>query len=109
MSWGLVKMLPCLSWMQSSVVFSMFLKITLCILFGWRLRIFLYFEIAFLQFIEVCFVMISRAFFLAVFPMVSSIFIHSLINSGSFGGFGIFARWWFCRLVRIGWFLQLVS
>jgi hypothetical protein len=66
MSLGLVKMLPCLSWMLSSVVFSMFLKITLCILLGWRLRVFLYFEIVFLQFIEV-YLMISHAFFLAVF------------------------------------------
>jgi hypothetical protein len=102
MSLGLVRMLPCLSWMLSSVVFSIFLKITLCILLGWRLRIFLYFEIAFLQFIEVCFVMISRAFFLAVFPMVPSVFIQSLISIGSFGGFGISARWWFCRLVMAG-------
>jgi hypothetical protein len=89
MSLGLVKMLPCLSRMLSSVVFSVFLKITLCILLGWRFRVFLYFEIAFLQFIVVCFVMISRAFFLAVFPMVPSVFIHSLTSSRSFGGFGI--------------------
>jgi lysylphosphatidylglycerol synthetase-like protein (DUF2156 family) len=75
--------------MLSNVVFSRFLKITLCILLGWRLRVFLYFEISFLQFIAVCFVMISRAFFLAVFPMVPSFFIHSLTSSGSFGGFGI--------------------
>jgi hypothetical protein len=109
MSLGLVKMLPYLSWMLSSVVFSIFLKITLCILLGWRLRVFLYFEIAFLQFIEVCFVMISRAFFLAVFPMVPSVLIHSLTSSGSFGGFGISVNWWFCRLVRVGWILQLVS
>jgi hypothetical protein len=109
MSLGLVKMLPCLSWMLSSVVFSMFLKITLCILLGWRLRVFLYFEISFLQFIAVCFVMMSHAFFLAVFPMVPSVFIHSLTNSGSFGGLGIYVNWWFCRLVRIGWVLQLVS
>jgi hypothetical protein len=67
MSLGLVKMLPCLYWILSTVVFSMFLKMTLYILLGWRLRVFLYFEIFFLQFIDVCFVMISRAFFLAVF------------------------------------------
>jgi hypothetical protein len=103
MSLGLVKMLPCLSWMLSSVVFSIFLKITLCILLGCRLRVFLYFEISFLQFIEVCFVMISRALFLVVFPMVPSVFIHSLINNGSFGGFEI--CWWFCRLVKVGWVL----
>jgi hypothetical protein len=72
------------------------------------LRVVLYFEIAFLQFIEVCFVMISRAFFLAVFPVVPSVLIHSLINIGSFGGFGMSTSWWFCRLVRIGWVLQLV-
>jgi hypothetical protein len=41
--------------------------------------------------------------------MVPSILIHSLINSGSFGGFGISTSWWFCRLVRVGWVLQLVS
>jgi hypothetical protein len=90
---GLVKMLPCLSWMLSSVVFSAFLNITLWILLGWRLKVFLYFEIAFLQFTEVCFVMIYCAFFLAVFPMVPSILIHSLISNGSFGGFGISASW----------------
>jgi hypothetical protein len=109
MSLGLVKMLPCLSWMLSSVVFSVFLKITLCILLGWRLRVFLYFEIAFLQFIVVCLIMISRAFFLAVFPMVPSVFIHSLTSKGSFGGFGMSINWWFCRFVRIGWVLQLMS
>jgi hypothetical protein len=37
--------------------------------------------------------MISRAFFLAVFPMVPSVLIHSLTNSGSFGGFGISTGW----------------
>jgi hypothetical protein len=109
MSSGFVKMLPCLSWMLSSVVFSVFLNITLCILLGWRLRVFMYFEIAFLQFIVVCFVMISCAFFLAVLPLVPSVLIHSLINNGSFRGFGIFANLWFCRLVRVGWVLQLMS
>jgi hypothetical protein len=33
--------------------------------------------------------MISRVFFLAVLPMVLSVLIHSLISSGSVGGFGI--------------------
>jgi hypothetical protein len=47
---------------------------------------------------EVCLVIISRAFFLAVFPMVPSVFIQSLFNSGSFGGFGISTGWWF-----LGW------
>jgi hypothetical protein len=47
MSLGLVKMLPCLSLILSSVVFSVFLKIILCILLGCRLRVFLYLEIAF--------------------------------------------------------------
>jgi hypothetical protein len=75
--------------MLSRVVFSVLLKITLCVLLGCRFRVFLYFDIAFLQFIEVCFVMISRAFFLAFFPMVPSFWIHSFINSGSFGKFGI--------------------
>jgi lysylphosphatidylglycerol synthetase-like protein (DUF2156 family) len=97
MSLGLVKMLPSLSWMLSNVVFSMFLKITLCILLGWRLRVFMYLEIAFLQFIAVCFVMMSRAFFLEVLPMVPSVFIHSLTSSGSYchclcGSFVLFCR-----------------
>jgi hypothetical protein len=48
MSSGLVRILPCLSLILSRVVFSVFLKITLCILFGCKLRVFLYFEIAFL-------------------------------------------------------------
>jgi hypothetical protein len=91
MSLGLVKILPCLSLMSSSMVFSVFLKITLCILLGCKLRIFLYFEFFFLQLIEVFFVMISRAFFLAVLPMIQRVFIHSLVNNGSFGGFGISA------------------
>jgi hypothetical protein len=93
MSLGLVRMLPCLSCILSSVVFSMFLNITLCILLGWRFRVFLYLKISFLQFIKVCFVMISLAFFWAVLPMIPSVLIHSLINSGSFGGFGIAANW----------------
>ena len=94
-------MLPCLSLMLSNVVFSMFLKITLCVPLGCRLRVFLYFEIIFLQLIKVCFVMIPRALFLGVFPMVLNVFTHSLISSGSFGGFGISACLWFCRLDRI--------
>jgi hypothetical protein len=53
------------------------------------LVVFLYFEIVFLQFIEVCFVIMSRAFFLAVLPMDPSVFIHSLTRVGSFGGVGI--------------------
>jgi hypothetical protein len=52
--------------------------------------------------------MMSRAFFLAVLPMVPSVFIQSLINIGSFGGLGIFACGWFCRLVISRWVLQLV-
>jgi hypothetical protein len=55
--------------------------------------VFLYFDISFLQFIEVCFVMISCAFFLAVLPMDPSVLIHPLISNGSFGGFGISANW----------------
>jgi hypothetical protein len=39
----------------------------LCILLGCKFKVFLYFEIAFLQLIVVCFVIIARAFFLAVF------------------------------------------
>jgi hypothetical protein len=78
--------------MLSSVILSMFLKITLCILLCWRLKVFLNLEIVFLQFTKVCFVMISRAFFLAVFPMVPSVLIHLWINSGSFGRFGISAN-----------------
>jgi hypothetical protein len=88
MSSGLVSIFPCLSLMLSRVVFSVFLKITLCILLGCRFRVFLYFDIAFLQLIVVCFVIISCAFFLAFFPIVPSVFIHSLVSSGSFGGFG---------------------
>jgi hypothetical protein len=70
--------------------FPQFLKIILCILLDCRLRVFLYFKIVFLQLIEVCFIMISRAFFLAVLPRVPSTFIHLSIRVGSFGGFGIF-------------------
>jgi hypothetical protein len=108
MSFGLVSMFPYLSLILYKVVFSVFLKITLCILLGCRFKVFLYLEISFLQLIVVCFVMMSRAFFLVVFPMVSSIFIQSLISIGSFGGLGIFACGWFCRLVTNGWVLQLL-
>jgi hypothetical protein len=108
MSSRLVRILPCLSLMLFRVVLSMFLKTTLYILFGCRFKVFLYFEISFLHLIEVCFVMISLAFFLVVLPMVPSIFIHSLINVGSFGGFGIFACGWFCKLVMNEWILRLV-
>jgi hypothetical protein len=51
--------------------------------------VFLYFEIAFLQLIEVCFVMMSWADFLAFLPKIPSVFIHSVISVGSFGGLGI--------------------
>jgi hypothetical protein len=90
MFFGLVSMFPCLSLILSKVVFSEFLKITLCILLGCRFNVFLYLEIAFLQLVVVCFVMMSRAFFLVVLPMVPSVFIHSFISRGSFGGLGIF-------------------
>jgi hypothetical protein len=89
MSSGLVSILPCLSLILSNVVFVVFLKMTLCILLGCRFKVFLYFEIAFLQLVAVCFAMMSRAFFLAFFPMVPSVFIHSFISVGSFGGLGI--------------------
>jgi hypothetical protein len=103
MSLGLVSMFPCLSLILSKVVFYVFLKITLCILLGCRFKVFLYLEIVFLQLIVDCFVNMSRAFFLAVFPMVPSIFIQSLISKGSFGGLEIFACGWLCRLVTNGW------
>jgi hypothetical protein len=50
-------------------------------------------------------VIISRAFFLVVFPMVPSSFIHPLTINGLFGGFGIFVCWWFCRFVMMMWVL----
>jgi hypothetical protein len=89
------------------MVFSVFLKMTLCILLGCKFKVFLYFEIVFLQLIVVCFVMMACAFFLAFLPMVPSIFIHSLIIVGSFRGLGIVVCGWFCRLVISGWVLQL--
>jgi hypothetical protein len=47
MSSGLVGIFPCLSLMLFRVVFSVFLKITLCILLGCRFKVFMYFEIFF--------------------------------------------------------------
>src|SRR5450759_4832984 len=102
MSTGLVRMFPCLSFRLSKVVLSAFLKITLWILLGCRFSIFLYLEISFLQLVRVCFVMMSRAFFLAILPMLPSVFIHSLVSIGSFGGFGMFACGWFCMFVISG-------
>jgi hypothetical protein len=89
MSSGLVRIFPCLSFMLSKVVLSVFLKITLWILLGCRFKMFLYFEIAFLQLVVVCFVIISRAFFFAVLPMFPSIFIHSLITWDHLVGLGL--------------------
>jgi hypothetical protein len=89
MSSGLIRIFPCLSFMLSRVVLSMFLKITLWILLGCKFRVFLYLAIAFLQLIVVCFVIMLRAFFLVVLPKVPSVFIHSLMSAGSFGRFGI--------------------
>jgi hypothetical protein len=108
MSFGLVSTFPCLSLMLFRVVFSVFLKITLCILLDCKFKVFLYFEIVFLQLIVVCFVMMSHAFFLAILPMNQSVFIHLLISVGSFGGLGIVVFGWFCRLVISGWVCQLV-
>ena len=48
MSSGLVRMFPCLSFRLSRVVLSIFLKITLWILLGCKLNVFLYLEISFL-------------------------------------------------------------
>jgi hypothetical protein len=89
MSFGLVNIFPCLSLMLTKVVFSVFLKITLCILLGCRFKVLLYFEISFLHFLVVYFVMMSRAFFLAVLPMILSVFTQSLVNIGSFGRLGM--------------------
>jgi hypothetical protein len=75
MSFRLVNIFSRLSLMLIKVVFSVFLKFSLCILLGCRFKVFLYFEIAFLQLIVVCFVMISCAIFLAILPMVPSVFI----------------------------------
>jgi hypothetical protein len=86
-----VSIFPCLSLMLSKVVFSVFLKIILCILLGCRFKVFLYLEISFLQLIVVSFVIMSSAFFLAVLPMVPSVLIQSLVSIGSFGGIGMFA------------------
>jgi hypothetical protein len=80
MSFGLVSTFPCLSLMLSRVVLFVFLKITLCILLGCKFKVFLYFEIVFLQLIVVCFVMMSHVFFLVVLPMIPSTFIHLLIS-----------------------------
>jgi hypothetical protein len=109
MSSGLVSTFLCLSLMLSKVMFSVFLKITLCILLDCKFKVFLYFEIAFLQLIAVCFVMMSCAFFLVFFPIVPSILIHSLICIWSFDGFGIDVYGWFCRFLISGWVFQLVS
>jgi hypothetical protein len=76
MSSGLVRIFPCLSCMLSMVVLSVFLKITLWILLGCKFKVFLYFAIVFLQLVVVCFVMMLRAFFLAILPMLPSVFIH---------------------------------
>jgi hypothetical protein len=72
----------------------------------WDISIFC--DFFFFQLFEVCFVMISRAFFLAVLPMVPRFCIHSCINVGLLGGLGIVVGGWFCRLVISGWVLQLV-
>jgi hypothetical protein len=106
MSSGLVSIFPCLSLMLSKVMFSVFLKMILCILLGCRFNVFLYFEIVFLQLIVVCLFMMSRAFFLAFFPIFPSVLIHSLISIWSFGGFGIDVCGWFCRFVISRWDLQ---
>jgi hypothetical protein len=102
MSSRLVRIFPCLSFMLSRVVLSVFLKITLWILLGCKFRIFLYLAISFLQLVVVCFVIMLRAFFLAILPMVLSVFIHSLMSIGSFGGYGIVTCRWFCKLVISG-------
>jgi hypothetical protein len=39
----------------------------------------------------VSFVIMLRAFFLVVLPMIPSVFIQSLMSVGSFGGIGIVA------------------
>ena len=52
---------------------------------------FLCFSIAFLQLVVVCFIIMLPAFFLAVLPMIPSVFIQFLMSVGSFGGIGIVA------------------
>ena len=91
MSVGLVSIFPCLSFKLSNVVLFVFLMITLWICLGWRFSIFLYLEIALLQLVVVCFVMMSRAFFLAFLPILPSVCIQSLISLGSIGGLGMLA------------------
>ena len=102
MSSRLVSIFLCLSFRLSRVVVFVFLKIILWILLGCKFNVFLYLEIALLQLIRVYFVMMSRAFFLAVLPILPSVFIHSLISIGSLDGFGMSACGWFCMLVISG-------
>ena len=109
MSDGLVNIFPCLSFRLSRVVLSVFLKITLWILLGCKFSVFLYLEIAFLQLIRVCFVVISLAFFLVVLPISLSVFIQSLVSVVSVGGFGIFVCGWFCMFMISGCVRQLMS
>jgi hypothetical protein len=107
MSSRLVSIFPYMSLRQSNVMFSVFLNMTLCILLGCRFRVFLYFEISFLQLSVVCLVIISLAFFLAFFPISASVLIHSLVSVVSFGELGICVCGWLCRLVISGCVLQL--
>ena len=82
----LVSILPCLSLILFNVVFSVLLKMTLCILLGCRFKVFLYSKIVFLQLMAVCFAMMSCEFFLAFFPMVLSIICIFLLALGHLEG-----------------------
>jgi hypothetical protein len=68
------------------MVLYVYLKMILRILLGYKFNMFLYLLIAFLQIIDVCFVVMLRVFVFAVLSISPRIFIHSCFKVGSVGG-----------------------
>ena len=71
------------------MVLYVYLKMILRILLGCKFNTFLYLLIAFLQIIDVFFVVMLCIFVFAVLPISPRIFIHSCFKVGSIGGVGI--------------------
>ena len=106
---GLVKMLFCLSMIESRGEDSEFLKTFLFIFLGFFSYSVLYLDIAFRMHSLVYFVVMFFACLLAVFAMVAISSIHIFGEMFVIGGLGICTCWWLCISFSIGCVCQFGS
>ena len=98
----LVRILFCLSVMESKGAVSECLKTFLFIFLGFFSYIWQYFDTAFRMQFLVYFVVIFLASLLAVFAIAAIVSIHSFGGVVVVGGYGICTCWWFRISFRMG-------